>query len=134
MRYLGIDYGTKRVGLALSDERGSMAFPLTTIPAGEGLVDALVILVAEKKVDRVVLGESNDFSGKPNALKAHTDALKSALEGLGISVVYEPELLTSMQAARGAQNARLRTHKVAREQIDASAAALILQGYLDRIA
>ena len=65
MRILGIDYGSKRVGLSLSDESGSMAFPLKTIVNSESLMEEIEEICKEKEVKLVVIGESKDFKGKP---------------------------------------------------------------------
>src|SRR3989344_294976 len=58
MRYLGIDYGTKRVGLALSDEGGNMAFPLAVVKNDAKLNDTIVSFVKEKQVGAIVIGHS----------------------------------------------------------------------------
>ncbi|MFZ1988109.1 MAG: Holliday junction resolvase RuvX, partial [Minisyncoccia bacterium] len=68
MRYIGIDYGTKKVGLALSDEAGTMGFPHGIIPNTPRLLETIVTLIKEKKVEAVVMGESKDFSGKDNPI------------------------------------------------------------------
>ena len=68
MRYLGIDYGTKRVGLSLSDEAGTMGFPHAIVPAGKGLLENVLNLMRERDVRAVVIGESRNFSGEENPL------------------------------------------------------------------
>lgn len=136
MRYLGIDYGTKRVGVALSDESGTLAFAHSTIESA-GAVSTLLNLIKDERVGTVVLGESLDFKNKPNPLMAKITEFKRALEREGIVVVYEPEMMTSAQAnrnpsgeERGIASPRKGTRKP--ETLDSSAAALILQGYLDK--
>ena len=66
MRLLGIDYGHKKVGLALSDEGGRFAFPHNTWPNDKFLVGKIKELCARK--DWIVVGESLDLSGRPNPL------------------------------------------------------------------
>jgi putative holliday junction resolvase len=123
MRYLGIDFGMKRVGLALSDEEGRIAFPHSVVPNGSKLIDAIAALCREKEVATIVLGESRDFKGEPNAIFGASMGLKEGLEReLGIPVLLEPEFMTSAQAERQGQT----------EFLDASAAAIILQSYLDK--
>jgi putative holliday junction resolvase len=137
MRYLGIDYGTKRIGLALSDEEGSLAFPHRIIEAREGTFEDIVALIDKENVGAVVLGESKDLSGAPNKVMESIEGLKLALEARGVAVHYEPEFMTSAQAARPPEGeARPVASPSARGKegpVDASAAALILQGYIDRM-
>jgi putative Holliday junction resolvase len=138
MRYLGIDYGTKRVGLALSDEGGTIAFAHSTVPSGESAV-LVATLVEKEGVETIVLGESKDLSGADNPVQEHIANFKNELEKLvTVPVVYAPEFMTSAQAQRNPagesrpiSSPSKRGHK--KEALDASSAALILQGYLDRI-
>ena len=66
MRYLGIDYGSKKVGLALSDEGGKLAFPKVVLKNDEYLLSALKEIRHEEKVDEIVMGESLTLSGELN--------------------------------------------------------------------
>ncbi len=130
MRYLGIDFGTKRVGLALSDEGGSMGFPHAVVPNDGRLIDYVRELITRKEVEIVVIGDSKDFAGNDNAVKAKAKAFAADLERTAsIEVVWEPETLTTQEARRDPEGIRI-TGKDAREAVDASAAALILTSYL----
>ncbi len=123
-RFLGVDYGTKYVGLAISDEGGEMAFPLAALANTKKLLDEIVKICGEKGVGEIVLGESRDFQGGANPVQEKIAAFKKELEATtNLPVHFEPEFLTSAQARNlgGAGN-----------HSDASAAALILQGYLER--
>lgn len=122
MRYLGIDYGTKRVGLALSDESGTMAFPHTVVPNSSELCATIAALVQEKAVSEIVIGHSLGRDGAPNAVHAEVETLIQDLTlQLGIPVHLEPEQYTT-QAATRIQGRN--------DQTDAAAAALILDSYL----
>ena len=142
MRYLGIDYGSKRVGVAVSDEAGKFALPLAVLPNDKKLLSEIKKIIAEKKIEAVVLGESKNFKGEDNAIMKGAREFKVALEKeTGLSVFLEPEFMTSAEADRmkppaSGQNrktgVRLRRPKVTNEMLDASAAAIILQSYLDR--
>lgn len=124
MRLLGIDYGTKRVGVALTDENGAMAFPHDTLPNDAALRERLAELAKEKEVGAIVIGLSYALDGVPNAVQKEIDALATHLkETLKIPVHLEPEQFTTQAALR----LQGRTEKT-----DASAAALILDGYLIR--
>ena len=134
MKYLGIDYGTKRIGLALSDDDGRVAFPHSVIKAGPQALSEVHALIEERGVGTVVLGESRDFSGERNAVMEDIELFKKDLEELAnVPVHYEQELFTSAQAARQfAPEEGSRKQNPSQEMLDASAAALILQSYLDR--
>lgn len=133
MRYIGIDYGSKRIGVAVSDEAGRVAFPLVVVPAGQGAVEALRALAAERAVEGIVLGESQRLGGEPNAVQKDIERFKKELEeATRLPVEYERELYTSAQAARQYAPDGGRGKNPSQEHLDASAAALILQAYLDR--
>ncbi len=124
MKYLGIDYGTKRIGISISDNTASLAFPLTTLATNKHSVEDIVALAEKHDAKNIVLGESRNFKGAPNVIMQEIHILKVALEKAGYTIDYEPEFMTSAMATREGETAP--------EQIDASAAALILQSYLDR--
>jgi len=124
MRYLGVDYGSKRVGLALSDEAGTMGFPHGTVANMPRLVDELCALIVREKVGGVVIGESRNLTGGENPIAKDARALGELLaERAGVPVFFESEVFTSAQARRSAPP---------RAAVDASAAALILTSYLSR--
>lgn len=129
MRYLGIDYGTKKVGLAFSDEEGTMGFPFDIVPNDARLSDALSLLIETEHIGGIVIGDSIDFSGNPNPIADPARALGEELtERTGVPVYYEPEMLTTQEARRDFEG--LHSHK--RGDVDSSAAALILTSYLGR--
>lgn len=129
MRYLGIDYGTKKIGLALSDEAGTMGFPHSILPNDSGALDELVALISEQHVEAVVMGESLDFSGAENPVAKEARAFAAQLaEAAGVRVAFEPEMLTTQEARRDYEG----VHQAKSGNVDASAAALILTSYLSR--
>jgi|SRR6185503_12499141 len=124
MKYLGIDCGTKRIGIAVSDDTGSIAFPVTTLQAHTSVIEEIISLAEDNKVQTIVLGESYNFQGEKNPIMEQIKKLGNDLEAKGYVIAYEQEFMTSVQARREGETAK--------EHIDASAAALILQSYLDR--
>ena len=133
MRYLGIDYGSKKVGLALSDEEGSMGFPHKIISNTPRLPDGVCALIAKENVGAVVIGDSRNFAGKENAIAAPARALGEHITNrCGIPVFYEPEVLTSVEARRMPVKQEKSRAPLARGRVDSSAAALILTSYLTR--
>lgn len=123
-RILGIDFGTKRIGLALSDENAEMAFPLAVVKNDSRAISAVAEIAKKNFVSRIVIGESKDFLMKDNPIMAIIRDFEVALyEETHLDMVYEPEFLTSHQA----QHLQGKN-----ELIDASAATIILQSYIDR--
>lgn len=136
MRYLGIDYGSKRVGLSLSDEEGNMAFPYKIIGNNLELVDTIHNICGKEEVSAIVLGESHDLSGKPNKIMGSIEEFKRNLEGeLDLPIYFEKEFMTTI-FARGNEGKKINdAHKIKKGKDvkkDDSASALILQRYLDR--
>ena len=137
MRFLGIDFGSKRVGLALSDESGTLAFPYSVLQNDKTLLSEVERIVKEQKVKLIIIGESKDFQGKDNRIAAKAEEFKKAIEKLTRKKTeYEPEFLTSVQAARDyarrPESSRGAAPQKESGMLDASAAAIILQSYLDR--
>ena len=125
MRYLGIDFGTKNIGLALSDEGGAMAFPHSVIHNSKTLVEDIVALIKEKSVDALVVGYSRSHSGADNPIETHTTEFLKKLEKDWSGPVFrEDELYTSREAEQ---------IQGRNDMIDASAATLILNSYIHRI-
>lgn len=127
MRYLGIDYGSKKVGLALSDEAGTMGFPHSVVSNDTRLVEHILTLIAKENVGALVVGESQNYSGQDNAIAepARTFA-KEVAERAGIPLFMEPEMLTTQEARRFPDGVRM----PGSPDVDSSAAALILTNYL----
>ena len=75
MRYLGVDYGSRKIGLALSDEGGTMGFPHAIITNTAKLVDELCALIAKENIGAVVIGESRTLSGGENPIAQDARAL-----------------------------------------------------------
>ena len=136
MRYLGIDYGAKRIGLSISDEDGKIAFPYKIIKNDLELVDSIHNICGHENISAIILGESHDLSGKPNKIMGSIEEFKRNLEGeLDLPIYFEKEFMTSI-FARGnigkKENDARKNKKDKDVKIDDSAAALILQRYLDR--
>jgi putative Holliday junction resolvase len=133
MRYLGIDYGMKKVGLALSDENGTMGFPHTIVPTTPELSELLALLIKKEGVGAVVIGESKDFSGADNPVAQYAHRLGDRLtKHTGVPVFYESETLTSAEARRMYEPTEKTRKPSVRADVDASAAALILTSFLSR--
>lgn len=134
MKYLGIDYGTKTIGLATGSDETRVAFPHSTVPAGPEALDAIEALCQAEGIGAVVVGESRDLAGAPNPVMAHIERFAQELSArTGLQVHFEREFFTSALAARQfAPEEGSRKQHPAHAKLDASAAALILQSFLDR--
>jgi putative Holliday junction resolvase len=134
MRVLAIDHGTKRVGLALSDETGTIAQPLQFLSAEPGatLLERLKEIVDARKVEEIIVGLPRNMNGTygPAAEKARefVAALKQVLT---VPIRTWDERLTTVQANRFLIDSGMRREK-RKERVDQTAAAILLQSYLDR--
>lgn len=138
MRIIGIDYGEKRVGVAVSNEEKTMAFPKAILPNDRTLLRDIKEMLQTLQAEAVVLGESRDLAGEPNPVMRQIERFKKDLEReSGLPIHYEPEYMSSAAAARLNPRRPDRTVPGAREVkgylTDAAAAALILQSYLDKL-
>ncbi len=124
MRFLGIDYGEKRVGIAISDEANSFAIPKGVFKNDRELVVCLKKMCEENSITEIVLGESKNYQGLPNQIMKRALVFKEEIERtLGLPVHLEPEYMTSAEAEQ---------IQGKNEMLDASAAALLLKSYLDK--
>jgi putative Holliday junction resolvase len=122
-RLLGIDYGTARIGIALSDEGGTIAFPYAVYPNDSEVISLLKKLKDEEEVGGIVVGESKNFQGEDNAIMEKIRKFAKKLEAeLSLPVYFEPEFLTTVQVK----------HNERADMRDAQAAAIILQSFLDK--
>ncbi len=134
-RILAIDPGEKRIGVAAADLRTRLAVPVTTIDAGADPVEAVTQLAREQDAQALVVGLALTLSGARGPQAQRAQALADALAGrLDIPVHTWDERLTSAEARHrlprpaGRTSARKRRPK---GDLDAMAAAIILQAYLD---
>jgi putative Holliday junction resolvase len=140
-KFLGIDYGTKRIGLAISDENNKIAFPKEIVSNDLNTFRIIGEIIEKENIQELVIGESVDFSGKLNALSARIDVFILELEEkFKLPVRKQKEFLTSVEARRSKNGkaelspsqAHSKVKQIKSGRIDAQAAALILQRYLDK--
>lgn len=122
-KVLGIDYGKRYIGLALSDEGKQLAFPEKIILNNKDVISYIKDIITRESIDTIVMGESYDLDGTPNSLMEDIRSFKTELEvATHMPVHFQKEFLSSFEASRF-QHGRTRA--------DDSAAAIILQRYLD---
>lgn len=121
---MGIDFGEKRIGVALSDERAGFAFPYSVVANNKNAIKEIKKICLENNVEKIILGESLDYGGKPNPVMQKIELFKKMLEKeIGLPVIYQSETLTTQEAKRI-------IGKTAKT--DASAAALILRSFIEK--
>ena len=123
MRHLGIDFGTKGIGIAISDERGGFAFPKEIIP-NEQAVQRIAEMVEIEHIGAIVLGDTRALNGRGNAVTPAAERFASSLaEQVTVPIHSVQEAWSTVEAARYAPKGK--------GHDDSAAAAIILQRYLD---
>jgi putative Holliday junction resolvase len=124
MKYLGIDYGAKRIGVAVSDVDGTIAFPRGTLENDSHVVEHIARRVEGENAEVIVIGDTRSFSGLENPVTKESDEFAGRLKNAtGLPVIRAWEAGSSIEASRYAPESQ--------QHDDASAAAIILQRYLD---
>jgi putative Holliday junction resolvase len=125
MRILGVDYGGKRVGIALSDERADFSYPLVVLENTENLIADVEKICKDNLVGEIVVGESKNFNQTENTIMQEITPFAEKIRFVtGLPVHMHPEFMTSQEAER---------LQGKNEMHDASAAALILKSYLETL-
>ncbi len=125
-KLMGIDYGEKRIGIALSDEGEHFAFPYRIIENTGSVAEQIKNICEQEHVRAAVLGASRNYKGADNPIMKKIRAFAKRIELVtGLPVMFESEVLTSQEAKRGREEGSVRP-------VDDSAAAIILQSFLDK--
>jgi putative holliday junction resolvase len=135
MRILALDHGTKRIGVAISDETKTIAQPLEYIPAEPfaDFLERLKKLLVEKEIDLVLIGLPRNMDGTHGPAAQKVEAFVAVLRSaITVPVKTWDERLTSVQANRILIQGRVRRDQ-RKEKVDKMAAAILLQSYLDGI-
>lgn len=129
MKVLGIDYGAKNIGIAVSDENASFAIPRAIFPNDGKIFDRLLKLITEEGIAQIVIGDPGD-----NAIATQAKAFAAKLETFSLPIIWEKEFMTSAHVSQafGSKPIARQMKQERGEKRDDSAAALILQRYLDR--
>jgi len=125
MKYIGIDYGTKRIGLAIGNDSEYMAFPREVVETNKKSMEYIADYIKKEQVDAIVMGESLDLDGNKNPLMQNIEKFVAEIGALtGLSVYYEPEYFSSHQA----QHIQGKN-----DMLDASSASIILGSFLNKL-
>lgn len=131
--YVALDVGEKRIGVAVGDSRVRIAVPMNTIEVDGQENENIIEVIAKERPQAVIIGYPRNQAGEPTAQTAFAvsfgERLKELLLDDSISVIFQDESLTSVLAEQ-----RLKQYGVPynKSEIDAHAAALILQDYLEQ--
>jgi len=136
MRYLGLDFGSKTLGIAISDINGIIASSLTTLKYDndnyDNLLKELKAIIINKEIKAIILGFPKNMNNSIGPRCEHTLKFKMILEKeFNIEIILEDERLTSMVANNILITADI-SRKKRKQVIDKVAANIILQNYLDR--
>lgn len=136
MRYLGLDLGNRTCGIAISDAMGIIATGVETFHCKEkdlqSILEYVKIIIADRKVDKVVLGLPKNMDGSLGFQSQYVLEFKGMLEKEGFEVLLFDERLTTVQVTKVMIEADLSRAK-RKQQVDKLAAVVILQSYLDSI-
>ena len=126
--YLALDVGEKRIGVALADSSVRIAIAYDTITVDGTELDQITRLVGQESVDTIVVGYPRNQSGEPTAQTAYVEAFAERLQGIGPNILFQDESLTSVKAEELLARQK---QPYSKGDIDALAASLILQDYLE---
>ncbi len=129
-RFLALDIGEKRIGVAVGDSGVRIAVPFETIEVDGREIERIARLVIDEKADTVVVGYPRNQSGQATAQTAFVQAFAAKLTTIAPEIVFQDESLTSVLAEQ-----RLQSYKkpYTKADIDAQAAAIILQDYIESL-
>lgn len=127
--YVALDVGEKRIGVAVGDSGVRIAVPFDTIETDGSEITQIARIVLEEKADVMVVGYPRNQSGEVTAQTAYVEAFTEKLTDIIPTIVFQDESLTSVLAEQ-----RLQSYKkpYAKGDIDALAAAIILQDYMEQ--
>lgn len=134
MRILGIDHGTVRIGLALSDDMGLFAHPLKTLDAHPDVEQEIATIIQQKRVSEVVIGLPLRMSGERGSAAERTEKFTDRLRKVlpdDVSIEFVDERLTSAAAERSLGFEGKKLDREQKKLVDQVAAVAILQDYLN---
>lgn len=132
MKYLALDIGEKRVGLAVTDESGIIARPLLTLNVDEGFLEKLGEVLMVQKPNVVILGIPRHQTGEEGKMAGQVRSFAEIIKHeFSVEVDFEDESATSIEAEQRLKSRGLNAEEIKKE-VDAEAATIILEAYLAR--
>ena len=133
-RILGIDHGTVRIGLALSDDMGMFAHPLKTLDAHPGVEEEIATIIQQKRINEVIIGLPLRMSGERGSAAERVDKFADRLRKVlphDVRIEFVDERLTSSAAERSLGFEGKKLDRDQKKLVDQVAAVAILQDYLN---
>ena len=139
MKYLGVDYGKKNIGLAISDSEGKVAMSFGIFDNDKNFFEKFLDISEQEKIEAIVFGQSLNLKGEDNKINQEIQKFaENTKQGSKASLLiyFQDERFTSMQSKWGIEKKIRRTEKKSKgkrsdKKIDDKAATLILQSFLD---
>ncbi len=125
---IGLDVGEKRIGVSVADTAVRIAVPFSTVEVDGTEIETIAEIVVKEGADTIVVGYPRNQAGEATAQTAYVEAFVSRIETLAPTIVYQDESLTSVMAE---QQLKVHNKPYTKGDIDAQAAAIILQDYLE---
>lgn len=134
-RVMALDFGIKRIGIALSDSLKLFAYPYTTMPNDEKLYDALKRIIEEKMISKIILGIPTERKSTKTSVVKDIEKFKAKLETMfSIKVIFWDESYTSSIAQQKIlESVNKKQKRQNKGLLDMYSASIILQEYLDSI-
>ncbi|MFA5604096.1 MAG: Holliday junction resolvase RuvX [Bacilli bacterium] len=137
MRYLGLDLGTRTLGIAISDLTATIANPIITLRFAEEEYDSLLPklkkIIVEEKIDKIILGFPKNMNNTIGSRAEETIMFKEKLEKyVNLEVILQDERRSTIEANNYMLEANM-SRKKRKKHIDGLAASIILQTYLDKM-
>ena len=132
-RFIGIDFGMSKVGLAISDPSKIISMPLKVLryKNPKNLIEDLQVVATENNVDTFVVGYPLNMNNEKNEMTSKVDNFKDELIDLGFKFFLQDEMLSSESAKKIMHEQNIKTGNN-KEQIDLIASTIILQSFLDK--
>lgn len=123
MRLLGIDYGSKRIGLAITDPSGFFPTPYDVVENDKRVILKIKKICQDNDISKIIIGRSLDYKGQDNPINRYSlDFAQKLTKEIGLPIEWENEILTTKETERFFGRDKLN---------DARAASLILKSYID---
>lgn len=133
-RFLGMDYGSVRIGLSVSDPLKIIAQGFKTIPNNDSSLDEIISILAEQNIEKIIIGNPLNLKGEVSTKAEEVNAfVKKLQERTSLEVILLDERFTSVMAQRSiiSMGTKKKQRQNNKGKVDEIAAAILLQGYLD---
>lgn len=128
IKYLALDVGERRIGVAAAESATKLAYPLVTVIVDGSEIETLAKLIATENATQLVVGYPRNQQGEPTQQTAYVEVFVAKLAQLGLPITYQDESLTSVAAEKHLSS---RKKPYSKADVDAYAAAIILTDFME---